>query len=72
MLVLSRQRDESIRIGENVVVTVVDIRGDKVRLGFEAPREIQIHRQEVYDKIKGNKVPHDPQEENFESQGAVA
>ncbi len=52
MLVLSRQRDESIMIGDNVVVTIVDIRGDKVRLGIEAPTEIPVHRQEVYEAIK--------------------
>ncbi len=52
MLVLSRQRDESIVIGDDVVVTIVDIRGDKVRLGIEAPREIPVHRQEVYDAIQ--------------------
>jgi carbon storage regulator len=52
MLVLSRQRDESIIIGDNIVITVVDIRGDKVRLGIQAPKEIPVHRQEVYDAIK--------------------
>jgi carbon storage regulator len=52
MLVLSRQRDESIVIGDNVVVTIVDIRGDKVRLGIEAPGEVPVHRQEVYDAIQ--------------------
>ncbi|MFZ5829792.1 MAG: carbon storage regulator CsrA [Planctomycetota bacterium] len=52
MLVLSRQRDESIIIGDNVIVTVVDIRGDKVRLGIEAPGEIPVHRQEVYEAIQ--------------------
>lgn len=52
MLVLSRQRDESIIIGDNVVITVVDIRGDKVRLGIEAPKEVPVHRQEVYEAIK--------------------
>jgi carbon storage regulator len=52
MLVLSRQRDESIMIGDNVVVTIVDIRGDKVRLGIEAPAEIPVHRQEVYEAIR--------------------
>jgi carbon storage regulator len=52
MLVLSRQRDESIIIGDKVVVTIVDIRGDKVRLGIEAPNEIPVHRQEVYDAIQ--------------------
>ena len=52
MLVLSRQRDESIIIGDNVVVTIVDIRGDKVRLGIEAPTEVPVHRQEVYEAIQ--------------------
>jgi len=52
MLVLSRQRDESIMIGDQVVVTIVDIRGDKVRIGIEAPSEIPVHRQEVYEAIQ--------------------
>lgn len=52
MLVLSRQRDESIIIGDNIVITVVDIRGDKVRLGITAPREIPVHRREVYEAIQ--------------------
>ena len=52
MLVLSRQRDESIIIGDNIVVTIVDIRGDKVRLGIQAPTQIPVHRQEVYDAIQ--------------------
>ncbi len=52
MLVLSRHRDESIMIGDNVVVTIVDIRGDKVRLGIDAPNEIPVHRQEVYEAIQ--------------------
>jgi len=52
MLVLSRQRDESIMIGDNIVVTIVDIRGDKVRLGINAPSEVPVHRQEVYAAIQ--------------------
>ena len=52
MLVLSRQRDETIMIGDDVEVTVVDIRGDKVRLGITAPKEITVHRKEVYEAIK--------------------
>jgi carbon storage regulator len=52
MLVLSRQRDEAIMIGDDVEITVVDIRGDKVRLGITAPRHIQVHRKEVYEAIK--------------------
>ena len=47
MLVLSRQRDEKIIIGDNVIVEVVDIRGDKVRLGITAPKEVPVHRFEV-------------------------
>ena len=52
MLVLSRHRDESIIIGDDIVITVVDIRGDKVRLGIAAPIEISVHRQEVYEAIQ--------------------
>ena len=52
MLVLSRQRDETIIIGDNIEITVVDIRGDKVRLGVSAPKEISVHRKEVYDAIR--------------------
>ncbi|MCA8997410.1 MAG: carbon storage regulator CsrA [Planctomycetaceae bacterium] len=52
MLVLSRHRDESIIIGDNIVITVVDIRGDKVRLGIQAPTEVPVHRQEVYEAIQ--------------------
>lgn len=52
MLVLSRQRDESIMIGDNVQITVVDIRGDKVRLGIVAPSDIPVHRKEVFDAIQ--------------------
>jgi carbon storage regulator len=52
MLVLSRQRDESIMIGDDVQITIVDIRGDKVRLGIVAPTEVPVHRKEVYDAIQ--------------------
>jgi carbon storage regulator len=52
MLVLSRQRDETIIIGDNIEITVVDIRGEKVRLGINAPPHIPVHRKEVYDAIK--------------------
>jgi len=52
MLVLSRQRDETIMIGDEVEITIVDIRGDKVRLGIDAPRDVTVHREEVYEAIK--------------------
>lgn len=60
MLVLSRQRNESIIIGDDIVITVVEIRGDKVRLGIQALTEIPVHRQEVYEAI---------QRENLRAQG---
>jgi carbon storage regulator len=52
MLVLSRQRDETIMIGDDIEITVVDIRGDKVRLGITAPTRIAVHRKEVYEAIR--------------------
>ena len=55
MLVLSRQRDESIIIGDDVEITIVDVRGDKVRLGITAPKHIAVHRREVYDAIQREK-----------------
>jgi len=58
MLVLSRYRDESIYIGDDIVITVVDIRGDRVRIGVQAPSDVSVHRQEVYEAIKnGNQKP---------------
>lgn len=53
MLVLSRKKNESIVINNDVIVTVVEIRGDKVRLGIVAPKEVPVHRQEVFDAIHG-------------------
>lgn len=55
MLVLSRHRDESIIIGDDIIITVVDLRGDKVRLGISAPIEISVHRREVYEAIQREK-----------------
>ena len=60
MLVVSRQRDQSIIIGDGIEIIVVDIRGGKVRLGISAPQHIPVHRKEVYDSIKqsdGTDVP---------------
>lgn len=56
MLVLSRKKNESVVIDDRIVLTVVEIRGDKVRLGIEAPREVPVHRKEVYDAIQGERV----------------
>jgi len=56
MLVLSRQKDESIIIGDNVEVTIVDVRGDKVRLGITAPKDVPVHRREVYEAIQREKA----------------
>lgn len=52
MLVLSRKTNESIVINNNITVVVVEVRGDKVRLGIEAPKEVPVHRREVYDSIR--------------------
>jgi len=54
MLVLSRKMNESIVINDDIMVTVVDIRGDKVRLAIEAPKEVPVHRREVFDAIHRN------------------
>jgi len=67
MLVLSRKKNESIVINNDITIVVVEIRGDKVRLGVEAPKEVPVHRREVYEAIQrnngvreGEKAPHDP------------
>ena len=52
MLVLSRKKNECIVINDDIMITVVEIREDKVRLGIEAPKEVPVHRREVYDAIK--------------------
>jgi carbon storage regulator len=54
MLVLTRKKNESIVINDNITVVVVEIRGDKVRLGVEAPKDVPVHRREVYDAIQRN------------------
>jgi len=52
VLVLTRKKNETIVIGENIIVMVVDVRHDKVRLGIDAPAEVTVHRREVYEAIK--------------------
>lgn len=56
MLVLSRQRDEEIMIGDSVRITVIDIRGDKVRIGIDAPQNVSVHRREVWEKVQREKA----------------
>lgn len=56
MLVLSRQKNESIMVGDDVEITIVDVRGDKVRLGITAPRKISVHRKEIYEAIQKEKA----------------
>ncbi len=69
MLVLSRKKNESVVIDDKIVITVVEIRGDKVRLGIEAPREVPVHRKEVYDALFPAELPHVPVEESEPSPG---
>lgn len=54
MLVLSRKKNESIVINNDITITVVEIRGDKVRLGIVAPKEVPVHRHEVFEAIHAN------------------
>lgn len=56
MLVLSRKKNEQIIVGDHIVITVVEVRGDRVRLGIEAPQEIPIHRNEVLESIKAQQA----------------
>ena len=83
MLVLSRKKDESVVINNNIRIVVVEIRGDKVRLGVEAPKEVPVHRSEVYEAINNddpdqtipsvNNVPQIPEScEPADSSGLVA
>lgn len=64
MLVLSRKKNESIVINNDITIVVVEIRGDKVRLGVEAPKEVPVHRREVYDAIQRNNGTTPAEEEN--------
>ncbi len=56
MLVLSRRKDETIMIGDDVEITIVDVRGDTVRLGIKAPRSVSVHRKEIYDAIQAENI----------------
>ena len=67
MLVLSRKKSESIIITDDIVVTVLEVRGDKVRLGIDAPKEVTVHRREVYDAIKRSDASKEDSRENTPS-----
>ncbi|MBR5759500.1 MAG: carbon storage regulator CsrA, partial [Thermoguttaceae bacterium] len=71
MLVLSRYKDQSIYIGDDIVVTIVDVRGDRIRLGVEAPPNIPVHRQEIYEEIKRKKDPSEIPEIRAKGSGRV-
>ncbi len=64
MLVLTRKKNESIVINDNIIVTVIEIRGGKVRLGFDAPKDVPIHRREVYDAIRRSEALDDSRDES--------
>ena len=72
VLVLSRQRDESIMIGDNIEIIIVDVRGDKVRSGITAPKEIPVHRREIYDAIQREKAQTKENEENKKASEEVS
>ncbi len=66
MLVLSRVKDESIMIGDDVEISIVDVRGDKVRLGINAPKTVSVHRKEIYDAIQREKQSQDGLQEKVD------
>ena len=55
MLVLTRQRGERIMVDDNIIITIIEVRGDRVRIGIEAPRDVSVHREEIYDAIQQGK-----------------
>ena len=63
MLVMSRRKNESVVISDDIIVTVIEIREDKVRLGFEVPREMTLHRKEVYDMLDDSQTSRHPSSE---------
>jgi carbon storage regulator len=67
MLVLSRQKDESIMIGNDVEITIVDVRGDKVRLGINAPRSVEVHRKEIFLAIQKEKAQQQASDDSHET-----
>ncbi|MEY4613386.1 MAG: carbon storage regulator [Planctomycetota bacterium] len=70
MLVLSRKKNESIVINNDIIITVVEIRGDKVRLGIIAPKDVPVHRQEIFDAIHGKEET--PKSKSIDSENQPA
>src|SRR3982074_1208185 len=70
MLVLSRKKNESIIINDDITIVVVEIRGDKVRLGVEAPKEVPVHRNEVYEAIRRNQQKPDASDSVVQNDGS--
>ncbi len=71
MLVLSRKKDESIIINDHIRITVVEIRGDKVRLGIDAPKDVTVHRREVYEAIQNQLKSRDETPQTLSPEGGV-
>ena len=72
MLVLSRKKNESIIINDDITIVVVEIRGDKVRLGVEAPKEVPVHRNEVYEAIRRNQQKVDSADDSIVNRDATS
>ena len=73
MLILSRKIDEKIKIGEDITITLIDVHGDQVKIGVEAPKSVKVFRQEVFDAIQmENKAAVAPQNENNVARDAVS
>ncbi len=70
MLVLSRRKDETIMIGDDIEITIVDVRGDTVRLGIQAPRSVSVHRKEIYNAIQAENIAA-AQQESIPDESAV-
>ncbi len=57
MLILTRRTAESIKIGDDVTVTILDVKGNQVRIGINAPKDVEVHREEIYDRIQREREP---------------
>lgn len=69
MLILTRRVQEALMVGDNVTVTVLSIKGNQVRLGINAPRDVEVHREEIYHRVKHTKTDDDPAVESLEVNG---